>query len=233
MSDFPRRPKTFKGMLVAIDANSLASTINVNAPVFVFQYNPDKLIRTVSYLTPDGTLASEANIHVVQGAQPVELISLTLELDIADQLEHPEKAVGVAENGLQPSLVVLESMMDSTFTENKQTLPQLILFSWGPKRLLPVSMINLKISEEAFDANLNPIRAKIELCMRRLPLSELKKGTLGYKLLENSNALKATLNALYRQSIAGNVYLNQISTTKETVSITNSEANKMSTRIKA
>jgi hypothetical protein len=231
--DFPRRPRTFKGMLVAIDPNSQSAIINANSPFFVFQYNPDKLTRTISYLNPDGTIANETNIRYVQGTQRAELICLTLELDVADLLEQPEKNVTIAENGLHPFLAVLESMMDSAFTENKQVIPQLILFSWGPKRLLPVSMVSLKISEDAFDASLNPIRAKIDLCMRRLSVSELKKDALSYKIYENNSSLKAALALLYRQSIAGNTFLNQVSNIKETEDPTKSEANKTNSSIKA
>ena len=196
-----RSLKAIKGMLISINANTLASKINSKSPVFVFQYNPDKLTRTVSYLNSDGTIAEDSKVKIASGLQPTELIYLTLEIDAADQLEQPEKNPIVAENGLHPELAVLESMMEPTFTDNNQTTPRLTLFFWGPKRVLPVSLVHLKISEEAFTPLLNPIRVKIDLCMRRLSLAEIKKGTLGYKFFENylSNRDKFTL--LYRQTI--------------------------------
>ena len=37
------------------------------------------------------------------------------------------------------------------------------LFVFGPKRIVPVRITELSITEEAFDTNLNPIRAKVSL----------------------------------------------------------------------
>jgi len=45
---------------------------------------------------------------------------------------------------------------------------------------MPVRLTNLSIIEEAFDTNLNPIRAKVELEMKVLNDTEMDKNTLGY-----------------------------------------------------
>ena len=49
----------------------------------------------------------------------------------------------------------------------------LTLFVWGPKRVLPVKLTEFSITEEAYDAALNPIRAKVSLGLRVLSYSDL------------------------------------------------------------
>ena len=44
----------------------------------------------------------------------------------------------------------------------------MILFIWGPTRVLPVRVTAISIAEEAYDALLNPIRAKIDLTLEVL-----------------------------------------------------------------
>ncbi len=47
------------------------------------------------------------------------------------------------------------------------------LFVFGPKRIVPVRITELSITEEAFDTNLNPIRAKLSLGLRVLTVDDL------------------------------------------------------------
>ena len=49
----------------------------------------------------------------------------------------------------------------------------LTLFVWGVKRILPVRLTELSITEEAYDPNLNPIRAKVSLGLRVLNYHDL------------------------------------------------------------
>jgi hypothetical protein len=49
----------------------------------------------------------------------------------------------------------------------------LILFIWGPKRVLPVSIKQFSITEEAHDPQLNPIRARVQLGLRVLSTDDL------------------------------------------------------------
>ena len=41
----------------------------------------------------------------------------------------------------------------------------MVLFVWGPTRVLPVRLTSLSITEEAFDTLLNPTRAKVDLTL--------------------------------------------------------------------
>jgi hypothetical protein len=58
----------------------------------------------------------------------------------------------------------------------------LLLFVWSAKRIIPVRLTAVRVVEEAFDPQLNPIRARISLDMRVLSVADLgfdnKGGTL-------------------------------------------------------
>jgi hypothetical protein len=49
----------------------------------------------------------------------------------------------------------------------------LTLFVWSSRRIVPVRFTDFSITEEAFDAFLNPIRAKVSLGMRVLSVNDL------------------------------------------------------------
>jgi hypothetical protein len=49
----------------------------------------------------------------------------------------------------------------------------LTLFVWSKSRVVPVRITDFSITEEAFDPNLNPIRAKISLGLRVLNVDDL------------------------------------------------------------
>ncbi len=69
----------------------------------------------------------------------------------------------------------------------------LSLFIWSATRIIPVRLTELSITEEAFDAALNPIRAKISLGMRVLTVNDLgfdhKGGNLFMAYLKNKEQL--------------------------------------------
>jgi hypothetical protein len=49
----------------------------------------------------------------------------------------------------------------------------LALFVWSKSRVVPVRITDFSVTEEAFDASLNPIRAKVSLGMRVLSVDDL------------------------------------------------------------
>ena len=49
----------------------------------------------------------------------------------------------------------------------------LTVFVFGPKRIAPVRITEFTVTEEAFDVNLNPIRAKVSLGMRVLSIDDV------------------------------------------------------------
>ena len=49
----------------------------------------------------------------------------------------------------------------------------LTLFVWSKSRVVPVRLTDFSITEEAFDPQLNPIRAKVSLGLRVLTIDDL------------------------------------------------------------
>jgi len=49
----------------------------------------------------------------------------------------------------------------------------LTLFIWSKNRIMPVRLTDFSVTEEAFDPNLNPTRAKVSLGMRVLNVNDV------------------------------------------------------------
>ena len=178
MTAFPGSPKLLKGAIVGVDpANPLASIV-------VFQYNPDTLTRTLTPQTTGGEGGDRGEALRLKGP-PQETIKLDVEIDATDQLEQAQPPATTM--GVSPSLAALEMLLypKSALVIANEVLANLgiieiippeaplTLFIWGPKRVLPVRLTDLSITEEAFDPNLNPIRAKVSLGLRVLTYQDL------------------------------------------------------------
>jgi hypothetical protein len=71
------------------------------------------------------------------------------------------------------------------------------LFVWGTKRVVPVRITDLSITEESFDPNLNPIRAKVNLGLRVLSVDDFPfdhKGNGFYMLYHQQKEALAAAN---------------------------------------
>ncbi len=169
------RSKTVKGALVLDRSTSKSSVDDLDPLSFIFQYNPEILTHT--FFSSDCEEVARQEKGQRAKGKIVESINLNLELDAIDPLIQPNLHQEIDEYGLHPSLAILESIMLS-----QNATSSIVLFTWGPNRSIPVSIENMRILEEAFDIKLNPIRAKIELAMRVLDISEFRKGSKGYTL---------------------------------------------------
>lgn len=183
MSAFPGSPRTLQGALVAIDPLIPVPT------VVLFQYNPHTLTRQLEARGADG--GPQATSYT--GA-PVENITVEVELDAADGLETRDGATVAL--GLHPQLAALERLVYppsarvianttlAAFGSIEVVPPQgpLILFIWGPKRVLPVSIKQFSVTEEAHDPQLNPIRARVQLGLRVLSTDDLGPAHPGHAL---------------------------------------------------
>jgi len=82
----------------------------------------------------------------------------------------------------------------------------LTLFAWGINRILPVRLTELSITEEAYDPNLNPIRAKVSLGLRVLTYQDLGLLSVGGTLFmahQIAKEVMATMGSV--GNIAGSV----------------------------
>jgi hypothetical protein len=179
---FPGSPKLPKGAIVAVDSstNRVVSTVT-------FQYNPETLTRTLQPQIAGGEEGAKVEALRLEGS-PVETIKLDVELDATDQLEQAEK--NAIELGIYPQLSALETLIYPKSTQVISNMQQLergmiemvpmeapmTLLVWGNKRVLPVRITDFSITEEAYDVNLNPIRAKVTLSLRVLNYNDLPWG---------------------------------------------------------
>src|SRR5438270_325944 len=149
------------------------------ASILIFQYDPDTLTRAITAQTAGSDNADKGEALRLKGP-PRETIKLDVEIDAADQLERANPLATTM--GLYPTLASLEMLLypKSALTIANEVLaavgiieiipPEapMTLFVWGPKRTRPARLTEFTITEEAFDPNLNPIRAKVGLSLRVL-----------------------------------------------------------------
>jgi hypothetical protein len=180
MTTFPRSPKILKGGIVLIDPDTSAVR-----RIIALQYNPETLSRSLKAQSI-GDSGDRSQALRLKGA-PDETYKLDVVIDAADQLEFPDQNEEIKTNGITPLLSVLEMIVypdSSQLMANNRlasagtleiapTEAPLMLFVWSKNRVIPVRLTDFSITEEAFDPNLNPIRAKVSLGMKVLSINDL------------------------------------------------------------
>jgi hypothetical protein len=218
MTTFPGSPKLLKGAIVGIDI------YNPVASVIVFQYNPVGLSRSLTAQMMNGEGGDRTEALRLAGP-PRETITITgLEIDATDQLEKEDPTT--VSMGIYPQLSALEmliypksalviantALMLTGAIEVITAEAPLTLFIWGPKRVVPVRLTSFTINEEAYDVNLNPIRAKVNLGLQVLNYTDFPVTHPAYYLFLAHQVVKetmATIGSLNNLSavVGGNVSL--------------------------
>jgi hypothetical protein len=172
------------------------------------QYNPDSLTRTIQPSGAGGDQADRSEALRLKGP-PIETIKLEAEIDATDAMERADPTT--AANGILPALAALELIVypaSASVSANFQraaegTLevvpPQspLTVFVFGPGRKpVGVRVTEMTITEEAFDPDLNPIRARVSLTLRVLSSLDLGLDTPGGGLFQSYYQNKERLAAL-------------------------------------
>ena len=180
MTHFPCSPRILKGGIVLMDPHTSAIQ-----RIISLQYNPDSVTRSLQ-VQGAGEGGDQSEALRIKGP-PVETIKFDAELDLTDQLQFPETNTVAVELGLHPQLAALETIVypQASQISTNNTLAEagaleimpmeapLTIFVWSSNRVLPVRLTEFSITEEAFDVNLNPIRAKVSLGMRVLSGTDL------------------------------------------------------------
>jgi hypothetical protein len=208
MSTFPNSPRLLKGGLVLLDADSGAVQ-----RVIALQYNPDTLTRSlqVQGAATEGGDRSEA---LRLKGPPIESIKLDAEIDAADQLEFPEqnpkcRAVGhsSAARGAgnhrvsdQRAVAGQQQSGELRHAGDCANAGAAHAIRLEPNRVVPVRLTEFSVTEEAFDAALNPIRAKVSLGMRVLSVNDLGFDHKGGSLYLGYQQQKERLAALYQSA---------------------------------
>lgn len=182
------RPKILRGALIEMG-------LSLPPLVVVFQYNPEQLARSrsLSFAAPSNHEGSLRKFHKdnddlmdIQKCQEVtveeESINFEIKLDASDDLGDDD--VITKEFGLSPQLATLELMTvpkdesllgaalgallggeDKAFSFTKGENPPMILLIFGRKRVLPVNINSMSVTETHFNTTLNPVKASVSLNM--------------------------------------------------------------------
>lgn len=195
----PVSPLVQRGCLVIYE-----NSLSLQPSTILFQFNPEKITRT---LEPQSIGGDDAvSVYRISDV-PKETFSLEIELDAADYLERPGEFPLVLENGLHPQLAALETILypssehvlHTTSMLNMGTLeiqpPEgpYVVFVWGKKRVFPVRITGFTINEEAYDSNLNPIRANISLDLTVLSYNDFDSSNQGFNLFLQHHQEKENL----------------------------------------
>lgn len=213
---FTRSPKLLKGALVKLEEGFLGPIPNV----IVFQYNPENLARQFSSSSKgkEEKKDEKAATTTTEPFDPEESFSIKLELDATDALESPEKNPVAAISGVADRIAAIEMLLypagklpgipTNLPGQNPEPVPKnkvpIVLFIWGPGRVIPVRITSLSIDEQAFSPTLFPIRATATLGLKVLKLESFqpKQGNrtlaedLAYIAYNYSKEVKETLARL-------------------------------------
>lgn len=203
MNGAPGSPLLLKAGLLLFDPVTL-----VLLRTIVLQYNPDQLTRTLQVQAASGEGGDRSEALRLKGP-PVETFKLEADIDATDQIEHASPADPVIQVGIHPQLYALEALITPTSTqldaaeaalqaglvEIAPAQAPLAVFVWSVQRVAPVRVTDFSVTEEAFDAVLNPIRAKVNLGLRVLSVHDVgaahPAGRLFMGYLRNKEALAA------------------------------------------
>jgi hypothetical protein len=175
-------PRLIKGGLVVLAPGGGAVQRMIS-----LQYNPDSLSRSYQVQGVGGDGGGERAQPFRLKGPAVETIKLEAEIDATDQLQLPDQNANTVAFGVAPQLALLEALVNPSVTEllahdalaaagTLEIAPPeapLVLFVWSAQRVVPVRLTEFSITEEAFDAALNPIRAKASLGMRVMTTDDL------------------------------------------------------------
>lgn len=175
----------FKGALVA-------SSLMGSTKVIPFQYNPASMQRS---LTPNvsGGEEQDRTLAIMYKGPPTQTISVSIEFDASTGLN--KDASTEVQHGVYAQLAALELLLTPSTSDLLSTQAMLatgvmeiaplatpnLFFVWGQARVLPVKVTQFSVTEELFDAHLNPIRATIALTMRVLNCNDVSAINQAYQ----------------------------------------------------
>jgi len=191
---YSQSPKLLKGALIQFSAPLLVPIPNI----MIFQYNPETMTRTLGSWGPatkqgqGGSQDPKEENQLAQPFDPNESFSLTLELDAADALEEPASHPIAVISGVADRIAAMEMLLyppgESVLgaalgvsvnaslggggTGGADAVPRksvpVVLFFWGPGRVVPVRLTSFSVEEQAFSPILYPIRAKVTIGLQVL-----------------------------------------------------------------
>jgi hypothetical protein len=186
-----------KGALVAFTPTFLPVPV---PDVIVFQYNPETMMHTWVQEQPERMPGEETSNPLAVNGMPGETFSFTLAMNSNEEIADgsPPAAAIAQASGIYSRLAALELLLYPTQASNTllgtvsaaitsalsgastgvtRTVPEavlpLTLFIWGPGRIVPVRITDLTITEQLYDAALNPTYVEANVSLRVLTPAEL------------------------------------------------------------
>jgi hypothetical protein len=204
-----------RGALVEYGSDFLGPLPNV----VVFQFNPETMSRVIQ--VPQRPVGGAARETSQAGDPPIERITIRAEFSAADQLNDNNplaRAFGIGpqlaalEKLVQPSNVLgrlvgaaIDAIGDALGlgdggTGPTQPIPRekypRILFIWGLSRILPVVIESMTITEQQYDALLNPVRAEVSIGMAVGGIDKCSDDTVAQGALTFTTAAQEAMAAL-------------------------------------
>jgi len=211
--------KFLRGALVQINKTFGIPTPNVT----IFQYNPETLTHAWAPAETDTTHGDGLNPLSVRGL-PSETFTFTLVMDANDQLAE-NNPIAVA-SGIASRLAALEMLLfpapvspdpasllstvvsaiglsGGTSKGASVLVPAgelpLVLFVWGPARVVPVRVQSLSVHETLYDSFLNPTHAEAAITLQVLTNQDLAQtpgllGTLARGAYNGAHIARRTLS---------------------------------------
>jgi hypothetical protein len=216
-----------KGALVSFTPTFLPVPV---PNVIVFQYNPETMTHTWTQPMPATKAGTEASNPLAVRGTPGETFSFTIAMDARDEIADgsaPAAALAAA-SGIYSRLAALELLLYPATAGNTgltgtvtaaiaaalsgaafspvRTVPQSVLpvtlFIWGAGRIVPVRVSDLTVTEQLFDAALNPIHAEAQLTLRVLTPAELVAASADDNVLGNLATVAYNYTLSLRQALA-------------------------------
>lgn len=196
-------PKVVRGGIITFDPDN-----GTPVQVIPFQYNPDTLTRTLQPQTVADEPGDRLEATRLKGP-PHETVKLDAEFDASDQLADPDNNSAVAQFGLHPILAQLEllvypklaelvnenAMAGIGMIEIAQSVAPVTVLVLGRNRTMPVRLTEFSVTEDGFDTELNPIRAKVSLTARVLNFDDVGFDQTAGRIYKYYQTQKESLSA--------------------------------------
>ena len=149
----------------------------------------DDQIVTIQEETIGFEIRLDATDKLNEGDAITEQFGISPQLSTLELMVHPKE-----ESLLGAVLSSLLGSSSNAFSFTKSPNPPMILFIWGRKKVLPVNINSMNITETEFSTDLNPIRATVAV-----NLTVIEGQSLPYKY---SKAMKEAMSVLKLANIA-------------------------------
>jgi hypothetical protein len=194
---YTRSPKLLKGALIQFSAPLLVPIPNLIVFQYNPE-TMSRSLTPWTPPAPEGQEKDDDKVEAVlaQPYDPKETITLTLELDAADALEEPASHPVAVISGVADRIAAMEMLLyppgesalggllsaslsvevgdfslsasaEVVVAAERKAVP-IVLFFWGPGRIVPVRITSFSVDEQAFSPTLYPIRAKVSLGLKIL-----------------------------------------------------------------